>query len=144
MVTCALCGLDYTPGGEDCTDRGCPLAFGRCRFEHCPRCGYSAPASDRGVAGGLRRLWDAPHRPFSSVVRLGELRAGSAVLVDRVEGPPDVAALLTLLGVTAGSRLHLIQRFPSFVVRVDGTEMAFERNVAEAVWVRRAAEEAGS
>ena len=55
--------------------------------------------------------------------------------MDRIDAGPDVASALTLLGVTPGSRLRVVQRFPSFVVEVEGTEIALEREVAAAVWL---------
>jgi Fe2+ transport system protein FeoA len=137
MVTCALCGLSYEPAGDACRSRGCPLAVSGCRFEHCPRCGYATPLAARGIAGWLRRLLGAEGETApSAVVPLADAPAGRALVVDRVDLPPGVAAQLTLLGVAGGTRLELQQRFPAYVVTLDGGEVALERSVAESVWVR--------
>ena len=43
---------------------------------------------------------------------------------------------LLSLGVTPGARVTMLQRFPGVVFLCDQTELAVERNVAEAVMVR--------
>lgn len=137
-MTCSLCGFEYVVGGEACRSRGCPLSFGTCRIEHCPRCAYAVPSIDGGISGWLKRILSA-RRAIADTARprsLADVAAGSEVVVERIEGTPDVAGLLTLLGVTSGSTLRLCQRFPTYVVAVDGTEMAFERSVAESVIIR--------
>jgi Fe2+ transport system protein FeoA len=133
MVTCGLCGLRYEPGGADCRAGGCPLAGG-CHMEHCPRCGYAVPSLDAGFAGWLRRfLSSGPPSPPGR--RLSDLQPGCDAVVERVEAPPSIAAQLTLLGVTPGARLRLLQRVPAFVVDAEGTELALERDVAGTVWM---------
>jgi hypothetical protein len=49
-VTCPLCGLEYSPGGDTCREHGCPLSFGTCATRHCPRCGYTIPDEERSLA----------------------------------------------------------------------------------------------
>jgi Fe2+ transport system protein FeoA len=134
MVTCALCGFTYEPGGESCRGQHCPLAWSGCHIAHCPRCGYTAPDEARGLAGWLSRL--LPAEEPAAVARLSEVKPGRAARVERLEAPPDVAAQLTLLGFTAGTRVTLQQRFPAYVVDVDGVDVALERSVAEAIWVK--------
>ncbi len=137
MVTCGLCGLEYTPGGENCLTRGCPLAVGDCRLEHCPRCGYAVPGTNGGIAGWLRQRLGFSSPPVAPAGgRLTDLEKGSVVSVERVDGSAEVVDALTLLGVTPGSRLHLVQRFPSFVIEVEGTDLALERSIAETIRVR--------
>lgn len=136
-MSCALCGFQYVPGGDACRTSGCPLSFGGCRREHCPRCGYSVPSADGGLVGWLRRRLSAPATvETAGPRRLTEAPVDTDIVVERIDAAPDIAGLLTVLGVTPGSTLRVCQRFPTYVVRVEATEMAFERNVAESVWVR--------
>jgi Fe2+ transport system protein FeoA len=136
MVTCGLCGLRYTPAGEACRSRGCPLAASGCQLEHCPRCGYATPTAARGIAGWLQRLVNGSAEcAASSGTRLSDAPIGRELVVERVDAPPNVAAQLTLLGLTSGTRLTLAQRFPAYVVCVDGAEVAVETSVARAVWI---------
>ena len=136
MVTCALCGFTYEPGGEACRGQQCPLAWSGCHIAHCPQCGYTAPNEARGFAGWLSRLLTPDAPPPAG--RLSEIGPGHPTVVERVDAAPDVAAQLTLLGLTPGTRLTLQQRFPAYVVDVDGTAVALERSVAETVWVKKA------
>jgi Fe2+ transport system protein FeoA len=138
-MTCALCGFEYEPGGTACQSRGCPLSFGACRLEHCPRCGYTVPSAESSAIGWLLgKLGGAkapvPARP-EAMRRLSDLAAGTEAVVARVAGPDELAGQLTLMGVTLGSRVRLCQRRPSYVIQVEGTELAFERAVAETIWV---------
>ena len=43
---------------------------------------------------------------------------------------------LTLLGVEPGAEIKLNQKIPSFVVKVDQTEVALDRDVAQEIFVR--------
>ena len=136
MVTCALCGFTYEPGGEACRGASCPLAIAGCRIAHCPRCGYTTPDEARGLAGWIGRWLSRP--ALGRVARLSEMPTGRPGAVDHLDTPPEVAAQLTLLGFTPGTPLTLRQRFPAYVVEVDGAEVALERSVAEGIWVTQA------
>jgi len=135
VVTCALCGFTYVPGGDACRGTSCPLAWSGCGIAHCPRCGYTTPSEARGLAGWiarvLRRTDGAPPPPC----RLSEAAPGRPRRVDHVDAAPEIAAQLTVLGFTPGTRVTVQQRFPAYVVDVDGSDVALERSVAEAVWL---------
>jgi Fe2+ transport system protein FeoA len=79
---------------------------------------------------------------FSSdgVRALSSLTAGArAVIVDVAAGRiADTARAdrLLALGVTAGATVTLLQRFPGLVFLCDQTELAVERAVADAIFVR--------
>jgi DtxR family Mn-dependent transcriptional regulator len=44
---------------------------------------------------------------------------------------------LSSLGLTPGGRVRLLQKWPSFVLQVDETEIALEEDVARNIYVRR-------
>jgi Fe2+ transport system protein FeoA len=71
------------------------------------------------------------------VCRLVDLASGEDGVVLRVEGSAEATGLLILLGITEGARIRVGQRVPTYVIEVDGADVALERPVAEAVWVRR-------
>ena len=80
--------------------------------------------SSRGLAtGGVRPLTAMTERAGGVVV---EVRAD-------VEGRAD---RLLALGVTPGARVTLLQSFPGVVFLCDQTELAVERQVADAILVR--------
>jgi Fe2+ transport system protein FeoA len=144
MVTCGLCGRAYEPGGDSCRARQCPLAFSACRISHCPHCGFTAADDTHGLAGWLRRFMGRGTTPTPvpipapapAIARLTDVAAGTRAVLDRIDAEPGITASLTLLGLTPGRTLSLEQRFPAFVVGVEGSEVALERAVAEHVWVR--------
>ena len=72
---------------------------------------------------------DAPHR-------LSSLNAGARGRVVRIGlDNRDRAERLTALGVTPGSPITVLQRFPSVVFMCDHTELAVEPAVADAIFV---------
>jgi Fe2+ transport system protein FeoA len=134
-VTCPLCGLAYVPGGDDCRERGCPIAMGGCATRHCPRCGYTMPDEEKSVAARLvRRLLRV--RPARPAATLAELPAGSSGVVERLVGDPLLLARLTAQGLTPGVTVHVVQRNPAHVIEIGETTIALERRVAEAVLLR--------
>jgi len=73
----------------------------------------------------------------SRVKTLAELREGArGVIVDVQSDDNGRADRLLGLGVTPGARIVVLQTFPGVVVLCDQTELAIERNVADAVVVR--------
>ena len=134
-VSCPLCGLEYVPGGEACREKGCPIAFGGCATQHCPRCGYTMPDERRSAAARLVRLLFRP-RPKAAPPTLAELPAGASATIDRLEGDPGLLARLTAQGLAPGVELHVLQRAPTHVIEIGETTVAIERRVAEAVLVR--------
>ena len=132
-----MCGLEYQPGGDTCKEHGCPIAIGGCATQHCPRCGYTMPdESKSGAARLIRRLFrrSATKQPVAG--SLAELPAGSSVVVERLEGDPELLARLTAQGVAPGVSLYLLQRLPTFVIEVGETTIGLERDVAAAIVTR--------
>jgi Fe2+ transport system protein FeoA len=134
-VTCPLCGLKYTPGGDTCREHGCPLSFGRCATRHCPRCGYTIPDEERSVAVRLVRRLLGRREPMAAG-SLAELPAGGRGVVSRLEGDPELLSRLTAQGVAPGMSVHLLQRNPTFVMEIGETTIAVERRVAQAIRLR--------
>jgi Fe2+ transport system protein FeoA len=134
-VSCPLCGLEYVPGGEACREKGCPIAFGGCATQHCPRCGYTMPDERRSAAARLVRLLFRP-RARAAFPTLAELPAGASATIDRLDGDPALLARLTAQGLAPGVELRVLQRAPTHVIEIGETTVAIERRVAEAVLVR--------
>jgi len=133
-VTCSLCGFEYVPGGESCREHGCPVAFGTCATQHCPRCGYTVPDESRSVMAGLvRRLLRRPQPAAATPGSLADLPAGARGTVSRLDGDPELLARLTAQGLAPGVIVHVLQRLPTYVIEVGETTVALERRVAEAI-----------
>lgn len=76
---------------------------------------------------------------FSSdgVRQLTDLKEGqSASIIDVAHDDGQRMDRLLALGVTPGARVTMLQTFPGVVFLCDQTELAVERAVAEAIWVR--------
>jgi Fe2+ transport system protein FeoA len=73
---------------------------------------------------------------FEAGRRLASLAVGKGGIVLRVlRDDADRADRLRALGVTAGARVRVLQRFPGFVFECDQTELAVEPVVARAILV---------
>jgi Fe2+ transport system protein FeoA len=142
MTVCSLCGFAYAPGGAVCRERACPLAVFGCSMEHCPRCGFSAPdeRSSR-LARWVRRVLSRPkHGETLGARSVVDLRAGASARIEEVGGAPELQARLAAQGLVPGAELRLVQRWPSYVIEMGDTTLAFERAVAESVRIQPAAE----
>lgn len=73
------------------------------------------------------------------VVPLTELDAGETATVAYV-GTRDNARLsyLTSMGVMTGRPVQLVQRYPSYIVKIDETTVAFDEAIAREIFVRPA------
>jgi Fe2+ transport system protein FeoA len=72
---------------------------------------------------GVRPLTALPERGRGVVV---EVRSDAEGRADR----------LLAMGVTPGASVTLLQKFPGIVFLCDQTELAVERSVADAIWIR--------
>jgi len=72
---------------------------------------------------------------------LAGLPPGTSATIKRVGGAPELQARLAAQGLVPGAELRLVQRWPSFVVEMGHTTLAFERAVAECVYVLSVGEE---
>jgi Fe2+ transport system protein FeoA len=136
-ISCAWCGRDYEPGGSACSESACPLATSSCRRHHCPHCGYETPDETGSVlARGIRWLFrPRPAPPGASGTLLG-MASGTLATIEGIDGTPGLQTRLTAQGLGPGTRIRLLQRTPSFVVRAGETTMALERGVAAEIRVR--------
>lgn len=143
-VRCGLCGHRFDPGELACHAE-CPLGP-HCTLICCPNCGYQVVDTARTVLGRLlARLLRARPEPAPGPVRLREPREAiplSHVLPGRaveVVGLRDLpgprASRLAAFGIVPGSRIEVLQRRPSPVIRVDETEIALGPDLLERIEV---------
>ena len=68
---------------------------------------------------------------------LASLNAGAHGVIVDVDPRADArASRLLALGVTPGARITVLQTFPTIVFLCDQTELAVERSVAAAIFIR--------
>lgn len=143
-VRCGLCGHRFDPGELACHAE-CPLGA-HCTLICCPNCGYQVVDTGRTVLGRLlARLLRARPEPAPGPVRLREPHEAiplSHVLPGReveVVGLRDLpgprASRLAAFGIVPGSRIEVLQRRPTPVVRVGETEIALGLEVLERIQV---------
>jgi len=133
-MKCPLCGYEAKAGEETICSR-CPLGAG-CNMLCCPNCGYRTLTPRRirlrnRLLRRLRRGWRGGGvRPLSACplgqqVRVVAIASNDAARLER----------LSALGLVPGSTIVLKQRHPAYVVKVGGTELALDRELADCIHV---------
>ena len=136
-MICSLCGFAFEPGGSACAERGCPFVGEGCRTLDCPRCGYAVPDERASrLARWIRRVFTPSDASVGPSRTLADLRPGDEALLDGIDGDQALAARLTAQGLAPGVAVHLVQRFPSYVLEVGSTTLAVEGRVARAILIR--------
>jgi Fe2+ transport system protein FeoA len=139
-VHCPMCGIEFEKAVAVCA-RSCPVSS-ECKTVRCPACDYEFPEGARSV-GWLQRLFrrrEARPRPpqDENAVALDELSSGEkAELLELSCMSGSRRNTLTVFGLTPGTVVTLLQRSPSFVIRVGETELGLDREIAEGIYVKR-------
>jgi len=137
---CPLCGMEFE-GSETACAAGCPLGSS-CEHVRCPNCGYEQPREPRWVAW-LRRVlqhgFRVPRPANGTTMPLERLRGGERGVVQRLSCPDAGRRnTLTVFGLVPGAEVLLVQRHPSYVVRVGETEVGLDAAIAREVIVKLA------
>ena len=74
-------------------------------------------------------------------VQLTTLRASDRAEIVRIDG--GETSQLSGFGFYPGIIIQIHQRFPSYIVRTDQTEIALETDVASKIWVKKIPETPG-
>ncbi len=145
LLTCPLCGFEFERSDSLC-GHGCPLGAA-CHLARCPMCDYEFPEKPAATAdrvSWLRRLFGRaaapppPPCPGDGLLTVKDLRPGEAAEILGLSGEnPSRRNNLAVFGVVPGSEVRLLQRYPSFVLRIGETVLALDGEVAGAIVVRR-------
>ncbi|HET9225473.1 MAG TPA: FeoA family protein [Thermoanaerobaculia bacterium] len=139
-MTCPLCGFGFERTDSLCS-HGCPLGAA-CHLARCPICEYEFPEKPAAVSW-LRRLLGRPGEepspcPGEGMLTAKDLRPGELGEVLNLTGEsPSRRNNLAVFGLVPGSEVRLLQRYPSFVIRIGETVLALDREVAGDIVVRR-------
>ena len=140
LVPCPMCGIEFERTETVC-ERGCVLAKA-CDSVRCPSCDYEFPENAKTVTWFQRifsRRKPLPKPPENgNSATLDKMRAGErAELIQLTCMSPTRRNTLTVFGLTPGTEITLLQRSPSYVIRVGETELGLDREIAEGIYVRK-------
>ena len=81
-----------------------------------------------------RRMDQQPHKAIS----LDQLKKGETALVEslKTSHPKNLQKLLAM-GIVPGRILRVIQRYPAFILQIDRTQAAMDRELAQMILVRK-------
>ena len=142
-LTCPLCGFEFERADTLCS-HGCPLGAA-CHLARCPACEYEFPEKPAAVSWVRRllgRTQDPPPAcPGDGMLTVKDLRPGELAEILGLAGEsPARRNNLAVFGLVPGSEVRLLQRYPSFVLRIGETVLALDGEVAGDIVVRRRAE----
>ena len=137
-VSCPLCGFEFSREDTLC-GHGCPLGS-MCHLICCPSCGYEFPEQPTG-GSWLKRLFGKQEETISNlpegVVAASELEVGErAQLVCMGLSSGTRERSLTSFGLVPGAEVEIVQQRPACVIRVDQTELALDREIADEILVQ--------
>jgi Fe2+ transport system protein FeoA len=136
---CGLCGMEFEKVDTVCA-HGCPMGMS-CSHVRCPNCGYEFPEAPR-LFGWVKRLFThkskAPRPSNGQKVCLERLQAGERGRLLELSCPQSSRRnTLTVFGLTPGTEITLLQRHPSFVLRVGETEVGLDKQIARQILVEK-------
>jgi Fe2+ transport system protein FeoA len=147
-----MCGMEFERTNSKC-EHGCPITK-HCNLLRCPSCGYEFPG-DSKAASWFGRVFGRQRRHRRRTRRRRRNQAavvaenGNVVSLEDL-GPGESAEMirlacissrqrntLTVFGMTPGTEITLLQRRPTYVVRVGETELGIEEELAREIHVKR-------
>ena len=148
LAHCSMCGMEFERTNAKC-EHGCPITK-HCNLVRCPSCGYEFPGEAQSLSwlgrvfGGRqgrrrrRRRGREAVAENGDVVSLSDLGPGeSAEMIRLACISSRQRNTLTVFGMTPGTEITLLQRRPTFVVRVGETELGLEEELAREIHVKR-------
>lgn len=138
-LRCPLCSFEFLRSVEDC-HHGCPLSK-YCNLITCPSCRYEFPPN-----AGMLSWWQRLFKPKAqcltkqqdNVFNLTELNPGEkGEVVEIAAEKGSRRNTLAVYGLIPGSQFSLLQKKPSFVIRIGETELALDVEIAHDILVRR-------
>ncbi len=131
-MKCALCGFEFSEAQARRSCQGCPVGP-QCDLLCCPNCGYQTPREPRWLSRWRR--WRRRNGAYEGT--LAALPQGTETEIIAVR-PRDKRALhkLTALGLLPGVRVRLLRRFPCYLIELGHAQIALDRELASAIFVR--------
>ena len=155
-ITCGMCGHHFDPAQhKSCAV--CPLQSG-CQLACCPNCGFEVVDPNQSfLARAAARLFRTHPQKKQNMQtlknnygenlrtsdghyqRLTELPQGSSAKI--LDFSPDILAerkaQLQAYGVIPGNTLWVRQHKPVTVIQVEHTELAFESDLADSIYLEK-------
>ena len=138
FVVCPLCGFEFEKVDTLC-QHGCPFRT-TCNLTRCPSCDYEFPEQPRALSWMQRlfgRKTDDEIDRCEQFMTVGDLHSGETVEVISLASAAARQNHLAVFGLVPGSALTLVQKKPSYVVRIGETELALDAEIAREIMVRR-------
>jgi Fe2+ transport system protein FeoA len=138
---CTLCGLEFEKTETVCA-HGCPMGLS-CNHVRCPNCNFEfpePPRSTRWLGRMFRRRRRHRHGQRGGngeTTTLDRMRSGERCKLHRLGcNNSGRRNTLTVFGMTPGTEFVLLQRHPSYVIRIGETELGLDEEIAREIHVK--------
>ena len=144
LLHCSMCGLDFEQTDSVCAD-SCPLGVA-CGHVRCPSCSFEFPAPGR-ASRWLGRIFGKTNGNGNGNGHATALAGSVSATLDRLPSGARCRLqrlgctssgrrnTLTVFGMVPGTEIMLLQRHPSYVVRVGETELGLDEEIAREIYV---------
>ena len=155
MTTCGLCGYRFDPEESQSACAACPLHT-KCALLRCPNCGYEfPPAGGKKTPAGskkgskqkrtrARRKGRDTHTPHTEqrsteLMSLKEFPLGrTGVIADIDTRDSELLNKLLTIGALPQTEVELLQKRPTFVIRMGYSTFAVDEELASCITVQSA------
>ena len=146
-MTCDLCGRLFEVQKARAVCLGSCGSVKTCAGVRCPYCFYEMipkPAWLQKLSGFFSRFSEQPSKTDSQSVDfetespLSEFKMNveTEILGFRTKDDNQIMKLIAL-GVLPGTKVVLLQRFPSFVFQIGFIQFSIDRELASVIWAKR-------
>jgi len=138
MITCSFCGNIFEEKTVNKACEGCPMS-NNCNKIKCPKCNFE---NVKPIGFKWNLFAKRNKSPYlnnlvhDTICNITEMKAGQKAKIKRVEvsNNNDINKLI-VFGITEGEILELIQKFPSYVIKVGNTKVALDKDMASSIQV---------
>ena len=146
-MKCSLCGFHYSEQEVQTACSACPVTKG-CQLLRCPNCGYETPPEPKWLKTIRGWFSKRGQRPFSQSKNHGEGREKGRcpLFLLAVNQESEVTSIQTndskklqkliAIGLFPGTKLTLIQKFPSYTFQMGHSQFVIDRELAECIYCK--------
>lgn len=134
-MKCTFCGYEFDPASAQAVCQGCFLKKG-CDLIQCPNCRFEQVA-DTKKEPGPEKARETADAGAKAEIRITQLDVNKDTVVTRLNAP-DRGAMrkLIAMGVLPGTKIRLIQKFPSYVFQSGYDRFTLDEELASLILVQ--------
>ena len=145
MITCTFCGYNFSEEDADKSCSGCPMSKS-CNKLKCPKCNFENVRPLKfpllAISNWLLAKTRAKkakangQKPIVDTNNLTELKIGQQAEIMKLDVlDNNDLKKLTIFGIIPKEEVLLLQKYPSYVIKVGNTQVALDKHIASCIKV---------